>query len=129
MTNKEPARPSRDPNPPQVPAYLEEGYPSSVKGGTVIAADVHDHEEHARRLLDPATYRLAPAARALHRLPPVSRGSTPPSTSPGAPPSRRSSAAPRRRSLRHRGITTMTRRQRPARAGAPLSHDSLRTAR
>ena len=40
--------------------YLEHGYPSSVKGGTVIAADVHDREEHARRLVDPETYRLTP---------------------------------------------------------------------
>ena len=37
--------------------YLEQGYPSSVKGGTVIAADVHDREEHAQRLLDPEAYR------------------------------------------------------------------------
>jgi hypothetical protein len=37
--------------------YLTRGYPSSVKGGTVIAGDVWDREEHERRLVDPATYR------------------------------------------------------------------------
>jgi len=68
VINKEPARPSRDPNPPQVPVYLEEGYRSSVKGGTVIAADVHDREEHARRLLDPETYRPPPCRLCLRRL-------------------------------------------------------------
>ena len=31
----------------EVPACFEHGYPSSVKGGTVIAADVDDSEEHA----------------------------------------------------------------------------------
>lgn len=37
--------------------YLTQGYPSSVKGGTVIAGDVWDREEHEQRLVDPATYR------------------------------------------------------------------------
>lgn len=36
--------------------YLAGGYPSSVKGGTVIA-DVWDREEHERRLVDPEGYR------------------------------------------------------------------------
>lgn len=48
--------------------YLEDGYPSSVKGGTVIAADVHDREEHARRLLDPETYRPPPCRLCGRRL-------------------------------------------------------------
>lgn len=37
--------------------YLAGGYPSSVKGGTVIAGDVWDREEHERRLVDPESYR------------------------------------------------------------------------
>ncbi len=82
LTNKEPARQPRDPHPPRVPVYLEHGYPSSVKGGTVIAADVHDREEHARRLVDPETYRPAPC-RVCGRLhghgtrPRQPRGETP----------------------------------------------------
>lgn len=48
--------------------YLEHGYPSSVKGGTVIAADVHDREEHAQRLLDPETYRPPPCRFCGRRL-------------------------------------------------------------
>jgi len=48
--------------------YLEDGYPSSVKGGTVIAADVHDREEHAQRLLDPETYRPPPCHLCGRRL-------------------------------------------------------------
>ena len=48
--------------------YLEHGYASSVKGGTVIVADVHDREEHARRLCDPETYRPPPCRRCGRRL-------------------------------------------------------------
>jgi hypothetical protein len=48
--------------------YLEDGYPSSVKGGTVIAADVHDREEHERRLIDPETYRPPPCRLCSRRL-------------------------------------------------------------
>lgn len=48
--------------------YLEHGYASSVKGGTRIAADVHNREEHARRLLDPETYRPPPCRRCGRRL-------------------------------------------------------------
>jgi hypothetical protein len=48
--------------------YLEQGYSSSVKGGTLIAADVHDREEHAQRLLDPETYRPPPCRLCGRRL-------------------------------------------------------------
>lgn len=48
--------------------YLEQGYASSVKGGTVIAADVHDREEHAQRLLDAETYRPPPCRFCGRRL-------------------------------------------------------------
>ena len=48
--------------------YLEEGYASSVKGGTVIAADAHDREDHVRRLIDPETYRPPPCRLCLRRL-------------------------------------------------------------
>ena len=37
--------------------YLTQGYPSSVKGGTVIAECVWDRDEHERRLVDPDLYR------------------------------------------------------------------------
>jgi hypothetical protein len=37
--------------------YLTRGYPSTVKGGTVLAEDVWDREEHERRLVDPGVYR------------------------------------------------------------------------
>jgi hypothetical protein len=39
---------------------LWRGYPSSVKGGTVIADDVRDREEHEARLCDPERYRPGP---------------------------------------------------------------------
>lgn len=42
--------------------YLERGYASSVKGGTVLAEGVDDRDEHERRLADPDTYR-PPACR------------------------------------------------------------------
>lgn len=61
--NEDPAGPPRDPLPPRGPVYLRRGYPSSVKGGTVIAGDVRDREEHAARLADPARYRPGPCRR------------------------------------------------------------------
>jgi hypothetical protein len=36
---------------------MHAGDPSSVRGGTVIASDVHDRHEHTRRLADPDVYR------------------------------------------------------------------------
>jgi hypothetical protein len=48
--------------------YLEHGYASSVKGGTVIVADVQGREEHARRLCDLETYRPPPCRLCLRRL-------------------------------------------------------------
>ena len=63
--------------------YLEEGYASSVKGGTVIAADVPKREEHERRLVDPETYRPPPCRHCGRRLhghgtrPRMPRGETP----------------------------------------------------
>jgi len=44
------------------------GYASSVKGGTVIIGEVQDREEHARRMLDPETYRPPPCVRCGRRL-------------------------------------------------------------
>lgn len=43
--------------------YFSRGYPSSVKGGTVIAAEVRDCEAHEARLLDPEMYRPGPCRR------------------------------------------------------------------
>jgi hypothetical protein len=43
--------------PPPPPACLERPYPSSQKGGTLIAEDVWDLEQHQRRLVDPDGYR------------------------------------------------------------------------
>jgi hypothetical protein len=40
--------------------YFSRGYPSSVKGGTAIAAGVVDREQHAARLADPEGYRPGP---------------------------------------------------------------------
>jgi hypothetical protein len=40
--------------------YFSRGYPSSVKGGTAIAAGVVDREQHAARLVDPEGYRPGP---------------------------------------------------------------------
>jgi Domain of unknown function (DUF6431) len=40
--------------------YFSRGYPSSVKGGTAIAAGVVDREQHAARLVDPECYRPGP---------------------------------------------------------------------
>jgi hypothetical protein len=43
--------------PPQPPSYLAGPYPSSQKGGTLIAEDVTDLKTHRRRLRDPDGYR------------------------------------------------------------------------
>ncbi len=58
--NRGPAGPPRDPSPPREPVYFSRGYPSSVKGGTAIAAGVMDREQHAARLVDPEGYRPGP---------------------------------------------------------------------
>jgi hypothetical protein len=56
--------------PPPAPACLEKPYPSSQKGGTLIAEDVVALEEHERRLADPGGYRPASCphcnSRVLH---------------------------------------------------------------
>ena len=54
--HENPAGPPRDPSTPRLPLYLTSGYPSSVKGGTVIAGDVWDRDEHQRRLADLESY-------------------------------------------------------------------------
>lgn len=56
---------SRPRLPPPPPACLVRPYPSSQKGGTLIAEDVADPAEHARRLCDPDGYRPAECARCL----------------------------------------------------------------
>jgi hypothetical protein len=43
-------------------------YPSSQKGGTLIAEDVHDIEEHKRRLCDPDGYRPPKCPRCGHAV-------------------------------------------------------------
>jgi len=45
--------------PPPPEACLEKAYPSSQKGGTLIAAGVIDLETHERLLCDPDQYRPA----------------------------------------------------------------------
>lgn len=44
-------------SPPHPPACLVRPYPSSQKGGTLIAQDVLDHAEHQARLVAPDGYR------------------------------------------------------------------------
>ncbi len=56
----DPAGPPRDLSPPREPVYFSRGYPSSVKGGTAIAAGVMDRQQHAARLVDPEGYRPGP---------------------------------------------------------------------
>ena len=54
---------------PAAEACLCRPYPSSQKGGTLIAEDVHDLATHERRLEDPDTYRPSACPRcgaALH---------------------------------------------------------------
>ena len=48
--------------------YLVGGYASSVKGGTVIIGEVPDREDHARRMLDPETYRPPPCVHCGRRM-------------------------------------------------------------
>jgi len=43
--------------PPPAPLCLERRYPSSQKGGTLIASDVLDRAIHAQRMLKPDSYR------------------------------------------------------------------------
>lgn len=52
--------------PPTPPECLVRPYPSSQKGGTLIAEDVHDMQEHARRLCDPDGYRPPRCPRCGH---------------------------------------------------------------
>ncbi len=54
---------------PAAEACLNQPYPSSQKGGTLIAEDVHDLSTHERRLEDPDAYRPSACPRcgaALH---------------------------------------------------------------
>lgn len=53
-------------SPPQAPKYLERPYPSSQKGGTLIAEDVTDLETHEQRLSDPDGYRPPCCPRCGH---------------------------------------------------------------
>jgi len=52
-------------SPPPPARCLERPYPSSQKGGTLIAEDVVDFATHERRLLDPDGYRPARCHRCL----------------------------------------------------------------
>jgi len=52
--------------PPQAPACLERLYPSSQKGGTLIAEDVTDLRSHERHLSDPGGYRPRECQRCGH---------------------------------------------------------------
>ena len=54
--------------PPQPPRYLERGYPSTQKGGTLIAEDVTDLEVHRQRLCDPDGYRPPVCPRCGHNV-------------------------------------------------------------
>jgi hypothetical protein len=53
-------------SPPQAPKYLERPYPSTQKGGTLIAEDVTDLETHQGRLSDPDGYRPPRCPRCGH---------------------------------------------------------------
>jgi len=57
---------SQRPAPPPPPRYLEQCYPSSQKGGTLVAEDVTDLETHARRLCTPDGYRPSRCPRCGH---------------------------------------------------------------
>jgi hypothetical protein len=50
---------SSDELPPHPPACLERPYPSSQKGGTLIAEQVRDLEAHLEQVSDPDGYRPA----------------------------------------------------------------------
>lgn len=52
--------------PPDAPGCLVQPYPSSQKGGTLIAEDVHDLATHKRRLADTDGYRPASCGRCQH---------------------------------------------------------------
>lgn len=52
--------------PPQPPSYLDHRYPSTQKGGTLIAEDVTDLAAHERRLCDPNGYRPPVCPRCGH---------------------------------------------------------------
>ncbi|MEW6751443.1 MAG: hypothetical protein AB1505_10775 [Candidatus Latescibacterota bacterium] len=54
------------PSPPPPPKYLDQPYPSSQKGGTLIAEDVTDRQTHERRLRDPDGYRPRCCPRCGH---------------------------------------------------------------
>jgi len=55
--------------PPPSPApCLVRAYPSSQKGGTLIAEHVTDRDEHRRRLRDPDGYRPQECFRCHHRV-------------------------------------------------------------
>lgn len=58
----------QSPSPPPPPRHLEQPYPSSQKGGTLIVAEVTDLETHARRLCTPDGYRPAQCPRCGHRV-------------------------------------------------------------
>jgi hypothetical protein len=62
------AGPSREPTQPRGPLYLRSGYLSRVKGGTVIAGDVSDRDQHAQRLISPDGYRPGPCARCHRKM-------------------------------------------------------------
>lgn len=53
-------------SPPQAPKYLDQPYPSSQKGGTLIAEDVTDLAAHQQRLSDPDGYRPSRCPRCGH---------------------------------------------------------------
>jgi hypothetical protein len=56
------------PPPPPPPKYLDQPYPSSQKGGTLIAEDVTDLATHTQRLCTPDGYRPARCPRCGHRV-------------------------------------------------------------
>lgn len=55
-------------NPPPAPACLERAYPSSQKGGTLIAEDVTELAEHERRMRCPNRYRPERCPRCGHAV-------------------------------------------------------------
>jgi hypothetical protein len=56
------------PSSPPPPKYLDQPYPSSQKGGTLIAEDVTDLATHAQRLCTPDGYRPARCPRCGHAV-------------------------------------------------------------
>jgi Domain of unknown function (DUF6431) len=54
--------------PPEPAPCLVRPYPSSQKGGTLIAEQVTDRDEHRRRLCTPDGYRPAECPRCHHRV-------------------------------------------------------------